>query len=331
MSLRAYMNSGHEGVPDVKILVCVSSIGARKTVKSRPKSVKEQSTDLSLIEVDVFDETANCALKLWEDKVSSARTWIPNRTVLLISNPYYRQPDKRGTSSGLGIGITSMVDVDPDFPDAHWLRREAVNRTKKESVYIPFPDGLWDAEIAIHGPDRTLFTLADVDDFARDDPAHIFTGKLNLIILGVRIIENWRRNMLCCFECCGVPLYANRLHGMCKNCQTEQSLHLNPRIIGSLADETGTVALGKLIWSDRAWTELFFGTGNYSRASTSADHVDLTAGDAQEAVGFSWQELVALDVNRLRSVEEQLEFSRVTLTFGWSPELGRLCVLGVEW
>lgn len=121
---------------------------------------------------------------------------------------------------------------------------------------------------------------------------------------------------------CGVPLYSNRPRSICKNCNTERDLALNPRIIGPLADETGSVAMGKLIWSDKAWTELFFGNGTY-RPNGSPD----TASD----LGYSWQELVSLEQECLRAAEEQLQYSRVILIVGWSPEVGRLSVLGVEW
>ncbi|KAK3378101.1 hypothetical protein B0H63DRAFT_562159 [Podospora didyma] len=326
MSLKAYIHSGHEGVPSVKILVCVSSVGPRKVVKSSSsdKTTTQGGMELEMVEVRIFDETSGCVLLLWEDKVASARTWIPNQTILLITNPRFRPPinnKKNATAPELSIGFTSLVEVDPAFPDADWLRRMAVGRTKRESVYIPFPASIWDAEVAIKGPDhQVLFTLADLDNFVRDDPDAIFTGKLNLVILGVRIMENSRANSLCITECCGVPLSANRPRATCKNCRMERVLTLNPRIIGCLVDETGSIAMGKLIWSDRAWTELFFG-----------DPSD--AGDADQKNGAenSWEELTGLDTNALRSVEEHLQFSRVTLTFGWSSVVGRLCVLGVEW
>jgi len=187
MSLKAYLNSGHEDVPGAKILVCVSSVGPRKIVKSGN----------AMAEVRVFDETeSNCVLKVWEDKVPSAKGWIPNQTILLITNPRCRLPDKKNATSELSIGITSMIEVDPICSDATWLRNMASNRTKR-SVCVPFPDGLWDVETAINGDQRIIFTLADVDDFARDDDNSLFTGKLNLVIMSVHIAENWRRGMMC--------------------------------------------------------------------------------------------------------------------------------------
>ncbi|KAK0643072.1 hypothetical protein B0T16DRAFT_354465, partial [Cercophora newfieldiana] len=309
------LNSGHEGTPDPRILLCVSSVGPRKIVRPKATPDNMEVADLELIEVNVFDETDSCVLRLWQDKIPSAKAWIPSQTILLITNPRCRPADKKHPTPELSLGITSMVEVDPSFPEAHWLRKMAMNRTKKESVYIPFPEDLWDAETAMNGPDRTAFTLADIDELARESPTRIFTGTLNVMILGVKIAENSRKTQLCCTECCGFPLYANRPQATCKNCLGERTLALNPRIVGPLADESGCIAAGKLIWSEKAWTELLFGTGSY-----------IKEGDSGYA-GCSWKGLTALDSNALRSVEEQLQYSRITLVFGWSPEVGRLSVL----
>lgn len=194
VDLRAHLNTSRRAAPDAKLLVCVSSIGPWRTVRSQ-----NTRTDLSLAEVRVFDETASCVLKLWQDKVASARAWIPNQTVLLITNPRLSPPGKRNTAPELGIGITSTVDVNPDFPDAHWLRKMAASRIKTETVYRSFPTSIWDVEAAAHDPDSALLTLANIDDFARDDPHANFTGKLSVLITGVNITECWRKKALCCF------------------------------------------------------------------------------------------------------------------------------------
>lgn len=76
------------------------------------------------------------------------------------------------------------------------------NRVKKECICIPFPKDVWDAEVAVHGPIRPLFTLAEVDEFARADPAMDFTGKLCLTVLGLDLLGLYRRKMLCCIEWC---------------------------------------------------------------------------------------------------------------------------------
>lgn len=178
-----------------RVLVCVSSVGPRKTIKgnNRPGT-------LELVEVHVCDETHHCVLKLWNDQIISARTWTAGQTILLITNPKFYARKKANENPGLGIAMNSIVDVDPDFEDAHWLRRMAEDQTKRERVCIPFPDGVWNVEDAINGPNRVLYTLADVDERVREDASVVFTGKLNLIILGATICEIQRQNRLCCFE-----------------------------------------------------------------------------------------------------------------------------------
>jgi len=200
MNLKAYLSSGHEGVPDPRVLLCVSSVGPRKIVRPKNRPENTEVVDLEMIEVSVFDETDSCTLRLWEDKVSSAKTWIPGKTILLITNPRCRPADKKNPNPELSIGISSMVEVDPEFAEADWLRKMAMNRTKREGVYIIFPEDFWDAETAMDGLDRTVFTLADIDDLARESPNRAFTGTLNLVILGVKIAENSRKGQLCCTE-----------------------------------------------------------------------------------------------------------------------------------
>lgn len=109
-------------------------------------------------------------------------------------------------------------------------------------------------------------------------------------------------------QSCGLSIHENGRRAACKHCRAEADFTLNPRIIGSLADETGCLSSGKLVWSDRAWSELFLG-------------------DSQDP----WTELTGLGMEELRTVEEQLLYARVTLTFGWARTVGRLCILGVEW
>ncbi|KAK3684730.1 hypothetical protein B0T22DRAFT_196272 [Podospora appendiculata] len=328
MNLKAYMAAGYDSISEARLLVCVSSVGPRKSFKS-----DKIQGNFNVVEVLVFDETADCIMKLWEDKVGSAKAWIPNKTTLLITSPSFSPPTKKASKGELGIGISTMIDVDPAFPDADWLHRFAASRMKQESVYIPFPTGIWDVEEAINGFDGALFTLADIDDFVRGDAKAIFTGKLNLMVFSVRIIEQYRQRRLCCYECCGQPLYSNKPRATCWNCRNERSLSLNPRIIGSLADETGSIAAGKLIWSDEAWSELFYGNENSKtgeKRPTNIDAVDLGSSD-HHGIARSWRGLTDLETESLGDVEDMLQYARFTLTFGWFPAVGRLCVLGVEW
>ncbi|KAI0012347.1 hypothetical protein F4779DRAFT_634301 [Xylariaceae sp. FL0662B] len=322
MTLKAFLSTGYD-MGEGKILVCVRSVGLRRTIR-----LKRRHGTVDMVEVGVFDDTASCVLKLWEDKVASAKTWVPNQTVLLISRPTCRVNDnakaEHGVAAEIGLAYSSMVDVDPDFPDANWLRNRAKTMSKKESVHVPFPVETWDINRAMNGVNRTLFTIAELEDQVRH-PGHTtdFTGKLSVIILEMNLMEHWRKGTTCCFECCGIPLYANKPAVTCKNCGSHRDLSLNPRLIGSLIDESGMIAAGKLVWCDDAWSQLFFGT------SANETHVEDNGGGY--LVEQSWEDLTVLDTISLRDVEENLLYSRVTLTFGWSSLLERICILGVEW
>ncbi|KAI8966615.1 hypothetical protein F5Y11DRAFT_364228 [Daldinia sp. FL1419] len=315
MTLKAYLSTGYD-TTESKILICVRSVGPRRTVYS-----KKRQCDLGMVDVSIFDDTATCVLRLWQDKVPSARTWIPNHTILLISKPTCREDNPQ---SGLGIGYTSMIDVDPEFPDAYWLRNKVKNMSKKQSVHVPFPCDTWDINLAIRGPSRTLFTIADIEDQVRNPESGLdFTGKLNVMILEVGLTEQWWKRSFCCLECCGLPVYANKPVAVCKNCDAQRDLAPNPRIIGSMVDESGMIIASKLIWHDSAWTQLFFGC--------SLNELQIEDNSEINLVEQSWEDLTILDTAALRDIEERLLYARVTLTFGWSSQLERLCIMGVEW
>jgi len=95
-----------------------------------------------------------------------------------------------------------------------------------------------------------------------------------------------------------------------------------------MADETGCIAAGKLVWSEHAWVQLFF-----PDAKPIGDSLEVSSDKEAEEFcpGHSWEELTALDPGSLRSIEEEFTYAHITLTFGWSSRVGRLCVLGVGW
>lgn len=126
------------------------------------------------------------------------------------------------------------------------------------------------------------------------------------MITEVKLLDCWKRNMLCCGECCNMPLYANATSALCSGCQKSVDLRLSPRILGQVIDETGAVAAGKLLFSDSAWRDLL------SRAA---------------------EELLRLDYEELKYLSDRLSWCRVNLLFGWTGDEavagGRICVLGV--
>ncbi|KAI0858694.1 hypothetical protein F4860DRAFT_526897 [Xylaria cubensis] len=319
MTLKSFLVSGHD-LGEGRILVCVRSVGPRRTIQP-----KKREGSLHMVEVSIYDDTAHCVLKLWEDKITSAKSWIPNQTILLLSQPLCREyTDRAGAVHvEVGIGYSSIVNVDPDFPEAAWLRAKIQEMAKKERVIVPFPEDIWDLQLAMYGPDRTLYTLAELEEQARNQPpATNFTGKLSVVVLEMNLLYHWRKTTTYCIECCGIPVYSNRPAAICKNCDTQRNLSLNPRILSSFLDESGMIAGSKLIWNDTAWTQFLFGAANE----------DMPAVQEQEnTIRKSWKDIAALDTNSLKDLEEQLLYSRVTLTFGWSVTLGRLCILGAEW
>ena len=158
MTLENYLGGGHDGVSGVKILVCVKSIGGHKKIHRKDTGVESE-----LAEIVLFDHTGEVRLTVWNEVIESAKSWVAGVTVLLISNPGYRV-SQYGKGS-LGITSATMVDVEPEGADAEWLRRYAVGMTKKESLCLPFPEGVWDVEAAEYGLVRMLFTLAELDNW----------------------------------------------------------------------------------------------------------------------------------------------------------------------
>ena len=102
---------------------------------------------------------------------------------------------------------------------------------------------------------------------------------------------------------CGVPLFANATAAKCKNCDSIVPLRINPRLVGTLTDETGSILPGKLLWSDEAW---------------------------QQLLGRTTEQLAAASSQVLKYLEHRLLFLRVHLMFGWSEEAGKLSVLRVQ-
>lgn len=200
------------------------------------------------------------------------------------------------------------MDVDPHTPDAVWLRKWALRQKSREAVNPPFPDdALFDIDAVTFGPLRCLFTIAELDEFARALPGESFQGYLSVIIMECRLLECSKRGMLFSGDCCEIPVYANALIASCRGCEKDVPLRLNPRILGQVIDETAAIAPGKLLFSEDAWREL---------------------------LGRGPKELLRLDHEGLKALSDRLLFGRVFLIFGWTGDEskagGRICVLGVR-
>ncbi|KAK9426161.1 hypothetical protein SUNI508_12522 [Seiridium unicorne] len=321
MSLKSFLSSGFD-MGEGKILVCVRSVGPRKTIQPR-----RREGPLDLVEVGICDETATSVLKLWGDHVPTSKSFVPNHTILLISHPICKtagqQVGKSQSSTEVSIGYSSMVHLNPIFAEAAWLRKKITDISKKESVLVSFPCEVWDNEVSLNHAARELFTISEVDENVRQDTKRDFVGKLNIVILEMHLTAILRKGMLCCTECCNIPLYANKPLAMCKNCGSQRELSLNPRVLGALIDESGTLTAAKLAWKDTVWTQLFFAEVQNAQ--------DIDTDGFPNLVEQSWEDLTALDTITLKDIEEQMIYSRVTLTFGWCSRMERLCILAAEW
>ena len=72
--------------------------------------------------------------------------------------------------------------------------------------------------------------------------------------------------------------------------------------VGRLIDETGAITGGKLVWSDDAWEQL---------------------------LGRDTEGLASSSLALLKYLENRLLFLRLAIMFGWSEDVGKLCVLRV--
>ncbi|KAI0156781.1 hypothetical protein GGR57DRAFT_462339 [Xylariaceae sp. FL1272] len=324
MTLQTFLLSGHDEGQG-KIIVCVKSVGPRRTLNSKKREIT-----CELAEVGIWDDTSSCILKLWGDQIASSKLWRPGHTVLLISKPLFRKNDflsRRGELIGdLSLKRDTLIYVDPDIPETSWLRSKVQEMTKRARVVTPFPADTWDLELATNGPNRTLYTIAEIDEQVRSQrPSANFTGKLNVVVREMNLMKNRRETKTCCIVCCGIPLFANDVVATCKHCDIRHDLLPNPSLLGSVIDESGMISGSELVWNDQAWTHFILkpsAPGDYLTGSESSEMV------AQDE---SWKELIRYDNNRLRVAEDRLLYSRVTLTFGWSVDLGRLCILDAEW
>ncbi|TVY57712.1 hypothetical protein LCER1_G001285 [Lachnellula cervina] len=312
MALESWVRDGHDGVQGAKILVCVKSVGAKR------KIVKRSGGECEILEVLLFDHTGEVRMTVWDGMIESAKEWVSGRTILLVSNPGLRV-EYQGKGS-VGVIRQTMIEIEPEFPDAEWLRKYAVGLTKKESLCLEFPEDVWDVDAAEYGAYRPLFTLAELDTWVRSDGQQVLTGFLSVTIMDMSLVSYHRRNMLMCAEwyslpvihpysnplanpnSCGIPIYSNTLSIPCRNCNKSLTLHINPKILGTLLDETGAIAPGKLLWSERAWEKFF---------------------------GRTVKEICVMSAEEVRLFEQRVLFMRMHLCFGWEESVGRLAVLGV--
>lgn len=89
-----------------------------------------------MININVFDDTAEATLTLWAQLASSPSSWKTSETILLLTNPGFK--DERQPT--IVVESKTHVDVDPCMEDADWLRTFAQRLTKREHINPSFPD-----------------------------------------------------------------------------------------------------------------------------------------------------------------------------------------------
>lgn len=156
MSVDSWVKGGYDGVKGVKLLVCVKSIGATKKL-----TIAKTGKECELMDVNVFDDTAEVRMTMWNELIESAREWVPGVTVLLLSSPGYKLG--YANKGCVSIQYNTMIEVEPRFEGAEWLRRFAASLTRKDSVVLEVPEDVFDADMAANGIVRMLFTLAELD------------------------------------------------------------------------------------------------------------------------------------------------------------------------
>lgn len=199
MSLESFLSSGFD-VGEGEILVCVRSVRPQTTFQRR-----RRETTVDLAEIDVFDDSTTSVLKLWGDHAASAKSFVPNQTLLLISQPTCHAGATRGAreqdASELSVGYHSMIYVDPDTPQSRWMRSKITELSRKHSIVTKVPEDAWDLEEVDSKPvSMEIYTIAEADGRVHKELKQEFAGKMRVMILEVNIITLWRKGRFCCAE-----------------------------------------------------------------------------------------------------------------------------------
>ena len=154
---------------------------------------KDNEREVDKLEILVFDDTLEIILTLWDQLCSSASQWQPSSTILLLTNPTYKG-DRQ-----IGVDANTLIEVDPSMDDASWLREHAKNKSKREHVNPPFPEGVFDVEAAMNSETRILFRFADIDEWVRAS-SEMYTGYFSVVLTEMNLSKLHQRSMLCSSE-----------------------------------------------------------------------------------------------------------------------------------
>ncbi|KAB2576349.1 hypothetical protein DBV05_g4945 [Lasiodiplodia theobromae] len=438
MTLAAFASGGYKAA-DAKVLVCVKSVGVKKKgMFSRKISThryvfadlpghsvtRKDGTTAETATVHLLDHTTasiSASLNLWGAASASAATWIPHKTILLLTRPGYRvskstsnansattsnnknsgnaplsllSPPSDGPSYiWLSLTANTLVEIDPaPLRDATWLRGYAQRLLKKRPLppsssyaspsspssstrFQTSPDGAsphpFPPLAAIEAADqRILYTLADIDEFARKAVAERVTkngvggaraqqqppppeplqlvGFASVVLTEVNLVKLFRRGALACGRCvkCGGAVYANDVVGRCGWCcsdddATTTAITSCNRDSGEVEEETDGAdpAAVPLDLNPQVLGPVLDETG-----MVATGRLAMSTQAWEQLFGRSMAELVGeQDVEALRALEARMAWVRVSLVVGWMEGwgvggadeggwegVGRLFVLGVR-
>jgi hypothetical protein len=267
---------------------------------------------------------------------SSAKTFLPNQTILLITSPRLR-------SNRLTLTSRSHVEIDPNIPEAIALRRTVQRGNTTTNTVFPEEVAEMHIQRLKDSGTKLQFTFASLCGFISDADADanlcpsptpsssplsspLITGFLPLLLTRINLTSLTSRHRLFSMPCCNMPVYANNLQGICGQCGKIMGLRINPDVVGGMADETGGFSISSssasskrhspLLWTDLAWMQLL---GRTQGELAEFVREDVSARQRRE------------NAKVVRYLEQRLEWMRVVLLVGWMGGVmgGRVGVLGV--
>lgn len=298
------------------------------THSSPPKS-------FTTVSLTITDDHTQTILSLPRPLFSSARSWSPSYTTLLLSSPRLR-------GHRLSLTSRSHIEIDPDIPEVIALRRNV--QRANIPINAIFPDEIGEAHTQELRTNeiKLQFTFSSLCDFIADSdtsfsspqphPQPLITGYLPLLLTRINLTSLISRKRLFSMPCCSMPIYSNTPHGICGQCDAIVALRINPDVVGGMADETGGFALSSssssptqsrtsgssrakhspLLWSDTAWRQLL---GREAGELAEIVREDVSGRQKRE------------NGNVVRYLERRLEWMRVVLVVGWME--GRVGILEV--
>jgi hypothetical protein len=128
-------------------------------------------------------------------------------------------------------------------------------------------------------------------------------------------------------------MYANKPSDLkpCYNCNKFlQEISINPRALGALIDETGSVSKGEIVVSRLAWAQIICYDDTYSdllgNTSIASPMIDLEVNIFEDIL-----DLYSENQDLLAELDQSLLFARVSVLFHWKEDIfgGRIGACGI--